>query len=581
MNRIPALTIAYLCWLISLCQGQIMLETGAPASNTSEDNPQSTAFSQQMHSGENPMHPGIPPTPGAAEALMATEIPLSKEGIPVFGAHLFQGAFRNISFTGFNPYYQISIGDTIQLMLWGSVSEQVNLIVDPQGNIFIPEVGPVQVAGVRNEKLDDVIKQRIQSVFRDTVQSYAVLATAQPVKVFVTGAVERPGLYGGFSSDSVLYFLDEAGGVDLDEGSFVDISIVRRNNNVEHINLYDFLVDGELSLVQLSDGDRIVVRPLRNTVTVEGAVRNAYRFEFLGSELPIQNVLRLAQPDPTATHVSVESENQGRRAAAYYSLEELRYNTVMIQPGDVLTLSRDLKPDSILVSVEGEHMGASFQVHPYGATLADAIRQIQPSALSDTDSLQLYRISVADRQKQRIEESLTNLERSILSARSDSLEEAKIRSEESKMLLQFIERARTAEPKGHVILGENPKASGVILEDGDVIFVPAVSNLVAVHGQVIYPTTQVWRDDMSVRDYVMMSGGFTDTADKDKILVVQTNGVVRDLDSTGKSYRSYDPLPGEEIIVLPEPDSKSLQFAKDISTILYQIAIAARVAVGI
>ena len=501
-----------------------------------------------------------------------------RTGEDVFGARLFQGAFSEVSFSGFSPEYRVAIGDTVQLMLWGGINEQAELIVDPQGNLFIAEVGPVPVAGVRNADLQTHIAKRIESVFSDTVQSYAVLGSTQPVKVFVTGAVNRPGLYGGFSSDNILLYLDKAGGINLDEGSFIDISVIHGDNTVEKHSLYDFLVDGQLSLIQFSDGDRILVHPLRSTYTVAGDVRNPHRFEFKGETLPLSEALLLAQPEPSATNVSIERKINGRRSAATYPLSAVE--GLKVYPSDRITLSSDLKSDSILISIEGEHNGAAHQVQPYGATVADAIAAISPSERSNIDAIQLYRKSVAKRQKKRINESLDNMERDILSARSGSIEEAKIRTEEAELILRFIQRARaSAEPRGHVILAKDAAQSQIALEDGDVIYIPTRTQLVAVHGQIMFPTTQVWQDDKTVKDYIMMSGGLTENADDDRILIVKANGIVRDLKSLSRSFKSYKPQPGEEIIVLTKPDTKTMQFAKDLSTIIYQIAIAARVAV--
>ncbi|PJG60130.1 polysaccharide biosynthesis/export family protein, partial [Aeromonas cavernicola] len=72
---------------------------------------------------------------------------------PVFGNWLFRGEFARESFSGFNPDYRIAIGDKLQVQLWGGVEFDQSLLVDHQGNIFLPKVGPVKVAGVRNEQL--------------------------------------------------------------------------------------------------------------------------------------------------------------------------------------------------------------------------------------------------------------------------------------------------------------------------------------------------------------------------------------------------------------------------------------------
>ena len=45
-------------------------------------------------------------------------------------------------------------------------------------------------------------------------------------------------------------------------------------------NLYDFLSEGRIKLIQLTDGDVIFVGAIKNTVFVTGAVANEAEFEF-------------------------------------------------------------------------------------------------------------------------------------------------------------------------------------------------------------------------------------------------------------------------------------------------------------
>ena len=66
----------------------------------------------------------------------------------MFGSQLFKGAFASTAGSTFNSSYQINPGDNINLRLWGAYQFNGTQTVDPQGNIFIPNVGPVRVAGV-------------------------------------------------------------------------------------------------------------------------------------------------------------------------------------------------------------------------------------------------------------------------------------------------------------------------------------------------------------------------------------------------------------------------------------------------
>src|SRR3546814_6443497 len=76
------------------------------------------------------------------------------------------GAFARQAATQFNPDYMISIGDNIQVRLWGAFQFQASLTVDPQGNIFLPNVGPIHLLGVRNKELQKVVDGAVSRVFR-------------------------------------------------------------------------------------------------------------------------------------------------------------------------------------------------------------------------------------------------------------------------------------------------------------------------------------------------------------------------------------------------------------------------------
>src|SRR5690606_35863380 len=102
-----------------------------------------------------------------------------KEGA-MFGEQLFQPGIVQTYGVGFNENYQIAIGDRLSLRMWGAFTYQDVQVVDPQGNIFLPNVGPVRVAGVRNEDLNDVVRSAISKVYRSNVDVYATLEASQP-----------------------------------------------------------------------------------------------------------------------------------------------------------------------------------------------------------------------------------------------------------------------------------------------------------------------------------------------------------------------------------------------------------------
>ena len=494
--------------------------------------------------------------------------------IEVFGRHLFRGEFKDESFTGFNPNYQLAVGDKVRLQVWGAVELTQELTVDPQGNIFIPKVGPVTVLGVRNDKLNEVIRNTIKKVYFDNVDIYATLESAQPIKVFVTGLVMNPGLYSGFSSDSILFYLDKAGGVDPKRGSFIDITILKDGKKFTSANLYGFLTKGQLKYIQLADGDVIFVNPIKFTVTISGDVKNPYQFEFFNPKISLVDTLKLAQLKSNATHFSISRKTDGKLTSSYHSLDDA--GGLTLQPGDHVEVITDLKPGTILVKVTGEQVGPKQLILPYGARLRDAMEKLIPNDRSDFDSIQLFRRSLAVRQKDMLDESLNNLEKNILGARSSSHEEAQLRVAEADLLTKFIERAKKIEPKGQIVLSDFEDEKNVYLEDEDIILIPAQTSLVMVHGEVLFPNTQVHYLGSKVIDYIERAGGFTQNADKSNILILRRNGSIVNVKKAYGNFRRVGLQPGDEIMVMPKVNFKSIQLVKDITQILFQIAVATR-----
>ena len=519
-------------------------------------------------------------------SLSQTDIPEVRTDTPevhnVFGANLFTGSFAQQSFSGFNPDYQINVGDKLFVQVWGAVEFNGEQAVDAQGNIFIPQVGPIKVLGTPNSKLNDVIESSVSRVYTNNVYIYTSLIAAQPVKVFVTGNVIKPGLYPGLSSDSILSYLDRAGGIDPQRGSFLDISLKRNGKIIASFNLYKFLTEGKIESLQLHEGDVLVVGSRKYTLNFEGLVENPFQIEFEQSEVPLEEALAIVKPLPQATHISIERNTGLSREVEYLQLNKAVESGIKLIAGDDISIVADKSQATIGVVVEGEHLGQARYILPYGAKLDDLMPLLNPSELSNLNSLQLYRRSLAEQQKLALEESLKSLEAQVLSARNDTVEEAQLRTQEAQLYLQFVERARTIEPKGQVVLGETDSALDVTLENGDRILIPPLSNLIAINGEVLFPNATVYHNELSALDYIDMSGGFTQRADDSRVIIRKPNGSVFELKGRAlkKSNGKYVTA-GDEILVLPDVDTKNLQYRKDIIQIIYQLALSAGVVLSI
>ena len=496
----------------------------------------------------------------------------------VFGANLFSSEQRGLIASAFNPAYVIQNGDNIRVQIWGAYTFNDALRVDEQGNVFIPEVGPISVAGAQNKDLTKVLMTGIKKIYTQHINLYANLETSQEVKVFVAGYVKNPGLYAGHASDNLLNYIHLAGGIDLARGSFTSIQIKRGTETRKSVNLYDFLTKGEIPQIQFSDGDVIFVSPVHNRLMVDGLVSNPYQFEFSGETMSGDYLKHIARPLETATHFTVQRSIGEKASALSYNIDTLP--EIELQAGDNIIFSADRQKASILIKVEGEHDGAGFISVPYGTLLGELYESLKFNSVSSSGHIQLFRESTRVRQKAAILESLQRLESNVLSARSSTSEEAQLRLNEADLLLKFIDRAALVEPLGQVILNDDNWQS-IRLEDEDKIIIPGQSSIITVQGEVNFPNTQVFDYYDRVKDYIKRAGGFTQNADSNRIIILRQSGEIQMTHDKFIKLSSPRLYPGDEIIVLPRVDRKRLPVFRDVSQLIYNIAIATKVVLDV
>lgn len=507
-----------------------------------------------------------------------------------YGHWLFNGGFKDQAFSAVNPLYKISQGDQLLVQLWGGIDFQAQMTVDPQGNIFIPKVGPVRVSGVSNKKLNKVVLSSIKRVYKSNVSVYVSLVSNQQVKVFLSGMVNNPGLYKGQSADSILRFIDLAGGIRNDMGSYRNVQVKRANKVVQTIDLYQFLLQGIMPPLQLQDGDVIFVAGKNGEVTLEGEVGFEGRFELSGKTISLKHILAASVTHEKATHVTIISPLTAKLSQSKNTklanriIEAKQYDinaidNINLPAGAMVKVSSQVRANSISISLIGEHKSAQEMVLPWGASLADLINSVEMTKLSNADAVQLFRQSVAERQYTMLQASLSSLEQTVLTARSNTKESAELRKAEADIILQWVAKARQVQPKGQVLLVAGFDASKIILQQGDKIVIPSKKNLVMIHGEVLFPTAVAYNNKFSIEDFVKQAGGATDDLDEFNVLVMQPNGSfinVNDLLSKNKAIN-----PGDEIFVLAKPDLKGFQLAKDITELIYQVAMSAAVIIAL
>lgn len=512
------------------------------------------------------VNPNAPGTPGAPNLLAPPPEP--------FGSRLFMGNFLRTRQDGLNPDYLVMPGDRVMVNTWGAIEGSNVYLVDAQGNIFLPNVGPVQVAGTRNADITAKVRAGLGRVYARNFEVYTNLLTAKPVAVFVTGGVVRPGRYAGVPSDSVLFFLEQAGGIDSRLGSYRNISVLRAGAKVVDLDLYDFLLRGTLPPVQFKDGDTVLVNARGTIVEMRGDVTLPATLEFKPGAVTGAQALAVVPGAARATQVTIEGIRKDLPISRTLSVAGFR--TFDLRDGDAITLRGDGRADTILIHLEGEFNGPAVLAVRRGARLVDVLNFVSvDAALANPAAVHIRRTSVARAQKTSIDDALFRLERSALLALSSSQGEAGIRVREAELTQKFVERARLVQPLGRVVTARDSQQRNVVLEPEDVVVIPSRTNVIRVGGEVMMTQAVLFRPGARASDYISDSGGFTDRSDTGRVIIIRANAEV------AIGSLSLPVFPGDEILVPPKVDTKILQNSIDVTQVIYQIAVSAAVVIAI
>jgi polysaccharide export outer membrane protein len=259
-----------------------------------------------------PGFPGIDCVPSPL-ATMPEEEPLSAieadfeesaadPGVPTPGTRLRQfgyDVFRNAATTfapvedvPVGPDYILGPGDGLTVYVWGLVEDVFADTVNRNGEIFIPRIGTLKVWGLTFEKAERLIREQLAKVYTG-FQISVTLGRLRTIRVFVVGAVARPGSYTLSPLSTVTNALFAAGGPSK-SGTLRRIGLIRNNRTVSEIDLYEFLLRGEkMGDVRLESGDTIFVPQIGSVVGLTGRVNQAAIYE-IANEARVADLLKLA-----------------------------------------------------------------------------------------------------------------------------------------------------------------------------------------------------------------------------------------------------------------------------------------------
>src|SRR6185312_13701583 len=303
------------------------------------------------------------------------------------------------------PDYVIGPGDQLVVEYWGRTTQRLQLVVDRQGRIVLPEAGGAIVAGRTLADAQQVIEKMLARQFKDITVD-VTLGKLRDVRVYVVGDVKNPGAYDISALSTPLNALIAAGGP-TDTGSYRLVKHFRGKELLEQVDLYDLMLRGVTSnQAHIESGDSILVPPAGPQIAVAGSVRRPAIYE-LNKEETLNQILDLAGGIP----VTGDLDNiKLERVVAHERKEMLNLNLsspgdpvtedafkrVQIKDGDTITVSPILPYSNETVYLEGHVFRPGKYPFKQGLKVTDIISSFDDLLPESADRGEIVRLNPPD-----------------------------------------------------------------------------------------------------------------------------------------------------------------------------------------
>ncbi len=317
------------------------------------------------------------------------------------------------------------------------------------------------------------------------------------------------------------------------------------------------------------------------SVFIRGAVRNAGAYP-VTHNTPVKDIVAAAggmTVEADKNDIEVTTEDSRRINTG---IKTDGFSSVRVSAGDTIRVNQKfdrVAEQSVTLSGEVKNPG-KYDVKR-GDTLSSLIKRA--GGLSDTaypDGIIFSRASERKQEENRYRAQARDLEMKLADMMRASDKDKKPDMAEVNTAQALISQLKDAKAVGRItvqadpiILAADPEQD-ILLESGDLIYIPRRPLTVRVGGEVLYPAALQFRKGKEARDYIGEAGGTTYFADSDRAFVVYPNGSAKPLAvSAWKQGITMIP-PGSTIIVPRDPKPFNfLEGAETITTILANIAL--------
>lgn len=528
------------------------------------------------------------PKPGEFETYVNQ---VADHPVPRYGAELLLPSSRDFAAPAtatVPPEYRLNVGDKVILYLTGSVGGTVEREIDTNGNIFLPRVGSIRLAGVMYRDLRKVVINAIGLEYRYFDVSVAV-KSLRGIRVYVTGFANNPGAFTVSSLSTLVNAVFQAGGPAAG-GSFRSVKLYRNGKEISNFDLYSLLRGGDrIGDEVLQNEDVLFIPPAGEQVAVLGSVQHEAIYELKPGETLADAVKLAGGPNAIADpdRIILYRTRDGSARPGPIEVPQGEALKFAVVGGDILqilsrgSLIQPVARQSVLVRVEGEvNRPGNYYVAPNTPLAA-----VMEMAGGVTDrgyvyGTRLVRQSVREQQRVSYTEALDQMEFALASAPlsvSSSVSEGRFAAE-MKSAREVLDLLRKREPDGRVVLSMAPNSpslpAGLLLEGNDHLIVPPRPSTVGVFGSVYRPGSfLIEGEPLTLKQYIERAGGEHRSADRSRVFVVRANG---DVITRKGGMLSKPAVPGD-VVFVPMRSTRSdiWQRIRDITSVIFQLGVTA------
>jgi protein involved in polysaccharide export with SLBB domain len=324
---------------------------------------QSRIFSQQL-----------PPTkPSEFQKFVSAT---TRQKLEIYGARLFRRdpiSFTPSNLTPASANYVIGPDDELRVRIWGAINYSGNLRVDRSGNVYLPQIGLVQVGGLRFTELDAHLRAATARVYRNFDLS-ADLGRIRSIQVYITGQANKPGVYTVSALSSLVNALFASGGPSS-QGSLRHIQLKRNGSLVTDFDLYAFLLHGDKSKdVPLQPEDVLYIPPVGPQTAIFGSIRTPAIYELREGDT-LGDLLEYAGGTSALSaqaKVSLDRADQNVRRATEFALNKSGLS-VHLADSDIVRVYSILPAYQRTVTLRGSIANAGRYGWHDGMRLSDLI----------------------------------------------------------------------------------------------------------------------------------------------------------------------------------------------------------------